>query len=200
MIGYGRLGQLAARQGLPLRAVPGHPDGAAGLKPIGDFCLYQSLIATIPAALLGAWVLVVSFAARSHLIGHYRPFAYQYLWLLVLAIAFVILIFVVPLVSVHAMMSRQKEAVLLPEADRLLSHAQALQARLLTAGPAEQDALERQLAALTKRYQELETTPTWPVDASIRRRFAARNVALVIPFAGFLISNWQPISHIVHAA
>jgi hypothetical protein len=200
MIGFGRVGQVAVRQGLSLRVIPGHPDGAAGLKPIGDFCLYQSLIATIPAAFLGGWVLVVSFAARSHLIGHYRPFAYQYLWLLVAAIAIVGLIFVIPLVSVHGMMSRQKEAVLLPEADRLLSRAQAIQSRLLTADPAEQASLDRQLAALTRRYQELEATPTWPVDTSIRRRFAVRNIGLMIPFAGFLISNWQPISHIVHAA
>jgi hypothetical protein len=198
MIGFGRIGQAMARRGLALRVIPAHPDGAAGLKPIGNFYLYQSLIATIPAAFLGGWVLVVSFAGRSPAIGHYHPFAYQYAWLLVLAIAVTVLVFAIPLVTVHSIMSRQKEAVLLPEADRLLTQAQAIQSRLLAANPDEQKSLDQQLAMLTRRYQELEATPTWPVDTSIRRQFATRNIGLVLPVAGFLIKNWQPLSHLIH--
>jgi hypothetical protein len=37
MAGYGRFGQVLAKRGLQLRVVPGHPDGAGGLRPIGAF-------------------------------------------------------------------------------------------------------------------------------------------------------------------
>jgi len=196
MIGYGRLGRVASGRGLQLRMVPGHPDGAAGLKPIGDFYLYQSLVASLPAAFLGCWVLVLSLGRRIPGVGHYRPFLDQYRWLLLLAILVGVLVFVLPLLSVHGMMKSHKEETLLAEADRLVPQIEDARSRLDAPEAVEQDAAERRLAALIKRYHELEAVPTWPVDTSIRRRFTLRNLSLLMPFAGFLISNWQHISRL----
>jgi hypothetical protein len=199
MAGYGRFGKVLAKHRLALQVVPGHPDGAAGLKPIGDFYLYQSLTASLPAIFLATWVLLISLGGLSRLWGHYRPFLHEYLWLLVLAILFEILVFVLPMTSIHAIMRDQKEEVLLAEADRLSTAISATQARLDAPEIEDGDAAKQRLTQLVERYHDLERTPTWPVDPSIRRRFTLRNLGLLIPFLGYALGQtpfWQQISDV----
>jgi len=179
MAGYGRLGQVLAKRGLQLRVVAGHPDGAGGLRPIGAFYLYQSLMASLPAVFLIVWGLLFW---RWH---DYQD-ADQFLWLLALAILVEILVFVHPILSVHASMREQRKAFL-ARADRMSCAIETTQARLEDIGLEERDAVKRQLAELVERYQILEKTPTWPIDQSIRRRITLQNLALLVPFAGLLV-------------
>lgn len=109
----------------------------------------------------------------------------QYLWLLALAILVEVLVFVHPMLSVHASMREQGKAFL-ARADRLSRAIETTQARLEDTGLKEGDAVKRQLAELVERYQTLEKTPTWPMDRSIRRRITLQNLALLLPFAGYL--------------
>jgi hypothetical protein len=184
MAGYGRLGHVLAKRGLELRVVPSHPDGAGGLKPIGAFYLYQSLMASLPAIFLTVWVLL--FLLR----GLYRGYLNQYLWLLALAILVEVLVFVLPMLSVHASMREQRKAFL-ARADRLSRAIETTQARLEDTGLEGRDAVKRQLTELVERYQTLEKTPTWPVDRSIRRRFTLQNLGLLLPFAGYLVGHFK---------
>ena len=113
MAGYGRLGHVLAKRGLELRVVPGHPDGAGGLRPIGAFYLYQSLMASLPAIFLTVWLLLFWLRGQYWLWRPYRDaYLKQYLWLLPLAILAEVLVFVVPMLSVHASMRVQKKAFL----------------------------------------------------------------------------------------
>ena len=178
MAGYGRLGHVLAKRGIQLRVVPGHLDGAGGLKPIGAFYLYQSLMASLPAVFLIVWGLLFW-------LWHQHRDADQYLWLLALAILVEVLVFVHPMLSVHASMREQRK-VFLARADRLSRAIETTQARLEDTGLEERDALKRQLAELVERYQTLEKTPTWPMDRSIRRRITLQNLGLLLPFVGFL--------------
>jgi hypothetical protein len=178
MAGYGRLGHVLAKRGLQLRVVSGHPDGAGGLRPIGAFYLYQSLMASLPAVFLIVWGLL--FWLRRQ----YRD-ADQYLWLLALAILVEVLVFVHPMLSVHASMREQRKAFL-ARADRLSRAIDTTQARLEDTGLEERDAVKQQLAELVDRYQTLEKTPTWPMDRSIRRQITLQNLGLLLPFVGFL--------------
>jgi hypothetical protein len=57
---HGRVGVQARRRQLPLRVIPGHPDGAGGLRPLGGFFLYQSLVAAVPATYLLVWLVLVA--------------------------------------------------------------------------------------------------------------------------------------------
>ena len=188
MTEYGRvLGRTLRKRDLDLRMIPGHPDGAAGLKPIGDFHLYQSLTASLPAIFLGFWVLLISLAGASRWLHGYQQYLTQYLWLLPLAMLFEILVFVVPMSSVHAIMKSQKENIFLPAADKL-STAIA------------KETAKQQLDDLAASYQELESMPTWPVDSSIRRRFTLRNLGLLVPFLGYIVGQmpfWQQVSDVL---
>jgi len=109
---------------------------------------------------------------------------------------FEILVFVLPMNSVHAIMKTQKEQTFLAEADRL---SPAIAASLDKKASDGTDAAGQRLTQLIGHYQELENVPTWPVDPSIRRRFTWRNLGLLIPFAGYVIGHmsfWQQVSDV----
>jgi hypothetical protein len=194
MAGYGRLSHVLAKHGVQLRVVPGHPDGAGGLEPIGAFYLYQSLVASLPAI----WLIISGVA-----IGVWRYGVYLlglYLSSLALAILAEVLVFVVPMLSVHGSMREQRKAFV-AKADRLSAAIETTQARLEDPGLDGRDAVNRQLTELVERYHTLEKTPTWPVDRSIRRRITLQNLALLLPFVGYLVKGdqafWHQVSDLV---
>src|SRR5438128_6497742 len=52
--------------------MPGQVD-VAGLKPIGDFCLYQAIVVALPALFLAAWAFNAvrrGIAYRSHILRY----------------------------------------------------------------------------------------------------------------------------------
>jgi hypothetical protein len=78
-------------------------------------------------------------------------------------------------------MNKGKEE-LLDEADHISDQAAQIQKELLDSGSESDIAqLEDKFGRLTKRYQAIVQMPTWPVDTTIRRRFAANNLLLLIP-------------------
>jgi hypothetical protein len=195
MAGYGRLSHVLAKRGIQLRVVPGHPDGAGGLEPIGAFYLYQSLVASLPAIWLIIYgVVQVAFGVWRY--GVYLPD--WYLSSLALAILAEVLVFVVPMLSVHGSMREQRKAFV-AKADRLSAAIETTQARLEDPGLEGRDAVNRQLTELVERYHTLEKTPTWPLDRSIRRRITLQNLGLLLPFAGYLVGNtpfWDRVSEV----
>jgi len=201
MVGYGRrFGKALRKEDLHLQVILGHPDGAGGLEPIGDFYLYQSLTASLPAIFLGVWMLLISLGGASRLLAPYRPYLDQYLWLLPLAMLFEILVFVRPMNSVHQAMKLQKEHDFLAKADGLSPAIAAAQAGLDTNTSEKLEAGKKFLTQLTERYQELQKAPTWPIDSSIRRRFTWRNLGLLLPFIGYIIGHlafWQQVSDVL---
>jgi hypothetical protein len=74
-------------------------------------------------------------------------------------------------------------------ADRLSPKIAAIQGRLWDKQSEDRDADKRELAELVEQYQVLENTPTWPIDQSIRRRFTLSNLALLLPFVGYLVGH-----------
>ena len=178
MAGYGRLGHVLAERGFELRVVPDHPDGAGGLRPIGAFYLYQSLMASLPAVFLIIWGLLFWLWHAYQALG-------GYLSLLALAILAEALVGVRPMISVHASMREQKNAFL-ASADEKSRKFETVQARLKDAEGEERDALMRELAVLVEQFQTLEKAPTWPMDQSLRRLITLQNVVLLLPLVGSL--------------
>jgi len=197
MVSYGRLiGKAGLRQNkLVLRVIPGHPDGAGGLKPLGAFYLFESMTASLPAVFLSVWVLLFSLGGPSPLWSAYRVYLDPYLVLLATAILFEVLVFVIPMKSAHDVMNLEKHELFLPEADRLFPAGAPGGPGSPALPPSSDDPAVQQ--RLIERFNELNDVPTWPIDASIRRRFALRNLALLIPFIGYLVGHmqfWQQVA------
>lgn len=167
---------------ISFRTKPGHIDGAAGLKPLGDYYLYQALLLAIPAGFLVAWSLIFIDNGWDRYYGGWRE---AYLWLLALAIAFELFAFVAPLWRVHEEMTAQKRRAI-ARADRDLGPRIA-SARETLEQDLESDrrsAVRDQLEQLTSSYRDIEGMPTWPLDRKLRRQLTLTNATLIVPLVG----------------
>ena len=70
MVWYGLLGCLLRRRQVAIHVQPGHPDGAAGLKPIGDLYFFQAMVVAIPALFLALWWLIIPFWPTGPPVAH----------------------------------------------------------------------------------------------------------------------------------
>jgi len=192
MASYGKLKFLLEEKKASLEVKPGHPDGAAGLKPIGHFYFFQAMVLSIPALFLAVWWLIIPFWVN----GLYMRWRAPYLGLLPIAIIFEILAFLVPIWFFHREMQNQKK-VLLKNADALSRGIVEIQAQLAESKADEQrDLLEKQLSRMIERYWSIEQMPTWPLDPKTRRSFTLSNLSLLIPLISDFIagtSTWQDI-------
>jgi hypothetical protein len=64
MASDGHLASLLQHEGITLRLIPGHADGAGGLAPIVGFYRYQAAILALAVAFLAAWVVLILFWPR----------------------------------------------------------------------------------------------------------------------------------------
>jgi hypothetical protein len=179
MLAYGFIARSMDAAKLTLNAVPGHVDGAAGLKPLGDFYLRQALLLALPAAFLLAWSLILLIPSWDERYSGWREW---YLGLLVIAIGLEIAAFVAPLWRVHRTMQDQKREALVKADSLLAPRIEKAREEL------EQDldnerraAVRDQLEQLTASYRAREEMPTWPVDSTVRRRLTLGNLALIVP-------------------
>ncbi len=182
---YGALGWLLHQQQIPLKLQPGHLDGVAGLKPIGDFYFKQARVVAVPATFLAVWLLIIQL----QLINRYSNWRAPYAGLLGIVLVFEVLTFLLPLWSFHQEMVLQKTRHL-ERADELSQEIDRVQLILTT----EQDAQRRELlkdrlSSMTKQYWNIENLPTWPVAIQTRRLFTRNNLALVLPLILELLSN-----------
>jgi hypothetical protein len=195
MAAYGRLGAALGKAGINVRAIPGHLDGAAGLKPVGDLFFFQSMVAAIPAIFLAAWWLLIPVWPRD-----YSFWRAPYVGLLAASIVVEMLAFFVPMWFFHVAMRTEKER-LLQTADKLSEQVAALQVELAqpTHDPPRHELQER-LSLMTKQYWDIEQMPTWPVDFKTRRHFALSNVTLVLPLLSEVVGLTPPWQRLVEAA
>jgi hypothetical protein len=192
MASYGMLGTFLAHRRVTFRSTLGHVDGAAGLKPVGDYYLYQALLLTLPAIFLLAWLAMFNIPKWHERDGERWQGAY--IAFLALAILLEIVVFVVPMWRAHIAMKQEKhrqrvtaDTTLGPE----ISEIRAQLERNLTADA--RKAAQDRLESLTMRYQAIESMPTWPLDSTLKRRVTLGNAALIVGLIVQLIglANWH---------
>lgn len=162
-ISYGRLSRRLGEAGFTLTPDPDHLDGAAGLRPIGAFYLYQSGLLAIPGAFLAVWWFLIPFFG-----DRYSNWRAVYAGLLLIIVLCQFLGFILPMRSFHDLMLDRKS--------QLFQEADELSRRSVRAQP---DAATHE--KWVKRYRAIELMATWPTDIKIRRRFQLRNFVLMIP-------------------
>ena len=184
MASYGCLGWFLNTTRARISVKPGYIDGAAGLKPIGDFYFRQAMVAAVPAVFLALWWLIIPAWPEPSIRARYLQWMHPYLGLLTLAIVIEALAFVAPMRWFHVEMKRQKEQ-LLSDADNLSESIARIRIQLAESlAKPDRDNLNEQLSLKTKQYWDIEEMPTWPVDRSIARRFTFQNLALLLPVVG----------------
>lgn len=194
MASYGRVGSILRQAGAHLRVTPGHLDGVGGLKPIGEYFLFQAMVAAIPAVFLATWWVLIPLRGE-----RYERWRDPYLGLLVIAIVLELLAFIAPMWFFHREMVAQK-ADLLREADRLSREIASLSKQVASAAEDEAGRLRERMTTVTERYWALENLPTWPVDVKTRRRFRLNNLALFLPLVGKFIGEsplWQDFANVL---
>ena len=183
MVVQGRLARALKALGIRYSVQPGHPDGAAGLRPLGDLFFRQAMFAGRPAAYVAFWLAFLP----QYLTGKTKPI---FPILLPVFVFIEVAAFVWPMWTFHRVMARQKRS-LVTQADAIARRISGVQSELrgLT-DPARVKELDARLTLDLKLYAELEGLPTWPVSRRIRRRFAVQNLILVaVPLLGLLVDG-----------
>jgi hypothetical protein len=188
-VAYGGLGRHLRRADVAVAVTPGHLDGAAGLRPVGDLYLFQASMIGAIAAYLGLWWLITPvFFPR------YLPWRNAYLGLLVAVLGCEFLTFLAPMAWFHQRMQSEKRRLMLKDGNELSERASVVEEEILRVDDAGRAARQEELMLLRSRYSEIESMPTWPVSAPMRRRFAVRNVVLFLPIVANALSapkSWQ---------
>jgi len=178
---YGMLGPALGRTKATLHVSPGHVDGAAGLKPVGDFYLFQSAVVAIPAIFLASWSILFLLP---YFYTMYNNWQKPYIGLLVLGISIEIFSFFIPLIWFHREMSRQKRLLSI-DADRLSGEISDLQDKLANGlSTDEANEVKEAIEKKTARYTMIEQLPVWPIDQRTKRMYGISNIALLIPLIG----------------
>ncbi|MFG5383801.1 hypothetical protein [Yoonia sp. R2-816] len=187
---FGRLGRRIQTGDVALHLDPWHADGTAGLRPVGSFFFYQATFATIPAAFLAIWIWILP------LWDNYAHWYLPYLALLIIAIIVQTLAVFLPLGSFHIEMMRQKREWRRKLDEEFRQNSAQRAAFLDSANIDKQNEIEAVLDLLTKRHQEVEAMPTWPIDRNLWRKFTFRNAFLLAPIlVDFTLgaTNWKSV-------
>lgn len=190
---YGYWG-LTLPQRATLRPQPGHPDDAAGLRPLGSCYFWQAFLLAIPAAFLLVWTLLIPFWDS----GRYLDWRPWYQGLLALALALEAVAFLTPLFGVHHQMQRRKTELLGSRAGELARSIERVRRQLegdLESG--QRSNLRDQLEQLTRAYHDIEQMPTWPVDRTIRVRFTTQYGITFVPLIGQWLDgngSWESLA------
>ena len=193
MVAYSSVWTRLEQESVAFVLLPGHPDDALGLKPVGQFFFWQSIVAGLPALYLAIWWFLIPILPPSYL--QWRP---VFLGLLALAIVFEMLVFLLPMRSIHQMLVLRRQGWR-SEADGLIPRIGRIQAALLAATSGHDD-LSKQLDVVLNWYRTLRRTPAWPVDPSLRRWFSFNNLALLAPFLSYLAGDpafWQQVANVL---
>lgn len=163
-----------------LKTQLGHPDQCGGLEPLGNLCLWNALIITIPAIHLGLWIIIAPAMPR------YERWPPMLTRLLPVPMAFAILSFTVPLLGIHRMM-RDNQVNIQKQLDQLGQDIDELARKMLedTGMPLqEREESARQLALMREFYEQNKRIPVWPINADILKRFVTSQVVPVLGLTG----------------
>lgn len=189
---YSSLARILDAFDIEIEVMPGHPDCAAGLKPVGDLFMRHAIIAFLPAIFIGIWLMLITIAPQdseswNSLRNNYVD-TFKIAFFIFLAIE--VAGFIVPMIRFHLEMQRQK-AELQVSADELSQRITRLTRNILSIRDQNQViAMQSELDCLNQRHDEIELLPTWPINWVTWLRFGIANFCMVIPV---LVQLWSEL-------
>lgn len=147
------------------------------------FIFFQAIIASVPAFFIGTWSILLTFWSKNGDIPQSTlAWREKAILLLILAMIFEILVFILPMLSFNTAM-REFKAKLLKEVDRIGQEIIIMKEQLLNAkNEQEYNLIKTKISDLNERYKVYEKMPTWPITLKTGKLFAINNLVLIIPF------------------
>jgi len=165
----------------PLRVQLGHPDRCGGFQPLGNLCLWNALVLSVPGVFLGWWII----AGPASQYGSRYVALHSLLASLVVVLATIA--FLLPLWSIHRSMVRDATHL----RDDIERHGQRIDrlTRDLVAArddiPSETwEAMARDLERRQELYKANEKVPTWPIDARLATKFGTSQLVPLLGVTG----------------
>lgn len=175
-----KVSELGRRFDLELQL--NHPDRCGGFRPLGDICLWNALLVTVPAIYLATWVVVAPGMPMygTTYVGLHTAF------LGVLAVLAPIT-FLAPLQSVHQTMVGEgtrlhAEVELLGQQINSRSRVLLEQSDELT--PDQIAAVAKDVEVRQASYRTNEKIPTWPIDLGLALKFGSSQLIPLLSLTG----------------
>lgn len=195
---YGSVAAVLASPATALNIRPQHFDGANGLKPVGDFYLFQALLTAIPLLWLSGWALAIGWYYSGECFGPVDPAAtarlsYQFYGQWLVVACFCIAGFVWPVLKLRGRLKRARQELLRTRVPEIEADIARLNAELASySDPSRQAAVANAIADLAKERWSIRNMHSWPMDKGTFSKYApvelVSNVAPVLigPLLGTL--------------
>ena len=174
-----------------------HPDQCGGLEPLGNLCLWNILIISLPLVFLGGWLLIAQSETSSFsfyetplwqsVLGQAWDYDEEYKTLLWVLVPFTIMGFILPLWSTHRVMVEKRERLLV-ELDEHIEHitnewnTAVNQIGNLTTTEGNEKLARLEFAR--QIYQRQKRLPVWPINLNIFLKFASTQVIPLLSLTG----------------
>jgi hypothetical protein len=167
-----------------------HPDRCGGFESLGNLCLWNALIVTVPAVFLGSWIILApSFPG-------YRWTIPLFSKLLLVPMVAAAISFFLPLWSVHQAMVA-KRAEVRWQLDQLGRSIDGLAREMLDGAdelkPEEGEKMAKKLELMQQIYQQNEHYPVWPFNLGIMVKFATSQAVPLLSLSGL----GQPVLKVI---
>jgi hypothetical protein len=166
-----------------------HPDQCGGLEPLGNLCLWNILIISLPLVFLGGWLLIArsdtsSFSFHDTALWEsiqrqakaYADVYTQLLWTLV---PFTIIGFILPLWNTHRVMVEKKQEILTrldEHIENITNEWNAAVDKIGNLSTAEGNDKLARLEFARQIYERQKRLPVWPFNLNIFLKFASTQI------------------------
>ncbi|KKH93397.1 hypothetical protein EO95_15285 [Methanosarcina sp. 1.H.T.1A.1] len=178
----------------------GHQDMSGGLSPLGNLCLWNCTIASLPSIYLSGWLLMGNlnnFTSPYPEVPNY--YTYEFLILLLsLSILPIVFCFIRPLWKVHREMNywRNSKHERLHEVGHLIHLSEF---RLLhdteKIEPEEFELINKDLERMKTIYTQNKKLPIWPFNMKILGKLLATYIIPIVSLISTSISMFQDLRH-----
>jgi hypothetical protein len=187
---YGSMATVLADRRTELNVRPGHFDGANGLKPVGDFYLYQALLTAIPLLWLAGWALALPWYYAAPCFGEVDP---SYVWRVrwqfygqwLVVASFTYLGFIRPVFALRRRLIETRNDLLENRIPQIEAEIARLKGTLAATLEAERrNSIETRVHDLAREHWAIRNMSCWPMDKGTFHKYApveiVSNVAPVL--------------------
>jgi hypothetical protein len=182
---HGRFASVLAGENIRLRIRPDHFDGASGLKPIGDFYLYQAFLTAMPLLWFAVWWLIIPIYKPLGCVGpEYSGWREPFVIMWLVTLAFTYLGFIRPILKLRRRVLGEQKRLESDDVPRIEEVIRGLQQKILEGGLSEDErkAVDEKIDRHASYAWSVRQMSAWPMDARTQRRyFSVQAIVSVVP-------------------